>query len=179
MRTALTIAGSDSVGGAGIQADIKAMTAVGVHAATVITAVTAQNTCKVEEIYPIPPEMIQAQLEAVLKDCKVKAIKTGMLYNAETVEVIVDTIEDHEAPLIVDPVMVATVGDDLCDKSLTRALKEDLLPICELVTPNKQEAEVLANMKISNKDRKTGFFRPSERRTHKYERGHRLSVPLV
>jgi hydroxymethylpyrimidine kinase / phosphomethylpyrimidine kinase / thiamine-phosphate diphosphorylase len=152
MRTALSIAGSDSIGGAGIQADIKAMTAVGVHATTVVTAITAQNTCKVKAIYPIPPEMIQEQLKAVLEDCDVKAIKTGMLYNAETVEVIVDILEEHEVPLIVDPVMMATVGDALSDQSLVRALKEQLLPICELVTPNKYEAEVLAKMKILNED---------------------------
>jgi len=152
MRTALSIAGSDSVGGAGIQADIKAMAAVGVHATTVITAVTAQNTCKVKGIYPIPPEMVQEQLEAILEDCDVKAIKTGMLYNAETVEVVVDVLEEHEVPLIVDPVMVATVGDALSDNTLVRALKEDLLPICELVTPNRHEAEILAKMKIANED---------------------------
>ncbi len=152
MRTALSIAGSDSVGGAGIQADIKAMTAVGVHATTVITAVTAQNTCKVRDILPIPPEMIQEQLKAILEDCDIRAIKTGMLYDAETVHVVAETLERHNVPLVVDPVMVATVGDELSDKTLVRALKEDLLPMCELVTPNKHEAEVLANMKISNED---------------------------
>ena len=85
MRTALTVAGSDSIGGAGIQADVKAMSVVGVHAASVITAVTAQNTCGVDGILPIPEEFIKAQLEAVLKDCDIKAVKTGMLYSAEIV----------------------------------------------------------------------------------------------
>ena len=152
MRSALTIAGSDSIGGAGIQADIKAMTSVGVHATTVITAITAQNTCKVNSVFPIPAEMVQDQLETVLEDCDIKAIKTGMLYDAEIVEVIADVLDDHDVPLIVDPVMVATVGDPLSDKTLSRALKDTLLPMCELVTPNKREAEILSGMKINNED---------------------------
>lgn len=152
MRTALTVAGSDSCGGAGIQADIKAMSALGVHAATVITAVTAQNTCRVSEIFPLPAETVKSQLEAVLSDCDVKAVKTGMLYSAEIVNVVADVLEDHEAPLIVDPVMVATVGDDLYDRTYIRALKEKLLPICELVTPNKTEAEKLTGLTIENED---------------------------
>ncbi len=152
MRTALTIAGSDSVGGAGIQADIKAMAAVGVHATTVVTAVTSQNTCKVSDIYAMPADIVRSQLEAVLSDCDIKAMKTGMLYSGEIVGVVVDAIDDHDAPLIVDPVMVATVGADLSDVSLVRALKDDLLPVCELVTPNRHEAEILANMKIKSMD---------------------------
>lgn len=152
MRTALTVAGSDSCGGAGIQADIKAMTAAGVHAATVITAVTAQNTCSVSKIFPLPPDVIQAQLDAVLDDCDIKAVKTGMLYNAEIIDIVADAFEDHDAPLIVDPVMVATVGDRLYDRTYIRALKEKLLPICELVTPNKQEAEILTGLKIEDEN---------------------------
>lgn len=152
MRTALTIAGSDSVGGAGIQADIKAMSSVGVHAASVITAITAQNTCEVTNIFPIPEEMIQEQIETVLKDCDIKAIKTGMLYSADIVEVVADTLEDHDVPLIIDPVMVATVGDPLFKDDLAKALKNTLLPMCEVVTPNKYEAEILSGMKINNED---------------------------
>lgn len=152
MRTALTVAGSDSIGGAGIQADVKAMSAVGVHAATVITAVTAQNTRGVNGILPLPEEFIKAQLEAVLKDADVKAIKTGMLYSAEIVGTVADILEDHEAPLVVDPVMVAGTGSSLSDDGLADALRRKLLPICELVTPNKSEAEVLAKMKIKSKD---------------------------
>ncbi|MDO5853534.1 MAG: bifunctional hydroxymethylpyrimidine kinase/phosphomethylpyrimidine kinase [Thermoplasmata archaeon] len=152
MRTALTVAGSDSIGGAGIQADVKAMSAVGVHAATVITAVTAQNTRGVNGILPLPEEFIKAQLEAVLKDADVKAIKTGMLYSAEIVGTVADILEDHEAPLVVDPVMVAGTGSSLSDDGLAEALRRKLLPICELVTPNKSEAEVLAKMKIKSKD---------------------------
>ena len=152
MRSALTVAGSDSIGGAGIQADVKAMSAVGVHAATVITAVTAQNTRGVNGILPLPEEFIKEQLEAVLKDADIKAIKTGMLYNAEIVGTVADILEDHEAPLIVDPVMVAGTGSSLMDDDLADALRRKLLPICELVTPNKSEAEVLAKMKIKTKD---------------------------
>ena len=151
MRCALTIAGSDSVGGAGIQADIKAMSALGVHTCSVITAVTAQNTTAVERIYPMPEEMIKAQLEAVLKDVDIKAIKTGMLYSADIVGVVADILEDHDMPLVVDPVMVAGVGDSLATKDLAHAIKRRLIPICELITPNKHEAEVLADMPIRSK----------------------------
>ena len=111
MRSALTVAGSDSIGGAGIQADVKAMAVVGIHATSVITAVTAQNTQGVDDIFPMPAEFIQAQLESVLRDCDVKAVKTGMLYSAEIVETVADILEDHEMPLIVDPVMVSGTGD--------------------------------------------------------------------
>ena len=152
MRTALTVAGSDSIGGAGIQADVKAMSVVGVHAASVITAITAQNTCGVDGILPIPEEFIKAQLEAVLKDCDIKAVKTGMLYSAEIVGTVADILEDHEMPLIVDPVMVSGTGSSLSDDGYASALKKKLLPMCELVTPNKHEAEVLAKMKIKTRD---------------------------
>ena len=152
MRTALTVAGSDSIGGAGIQVDVKAMSVVGVHATSVITAVTAQNTQGVDGIFPMPVDFIQAQLESVMKDCDIKAVKTGMLYSAEIAETVADFLEDHDVPLIVDPVMVSGTGCSLCDDDFVRALKKKLLPICELVTPNRQEAEVLAGMKIRNKD---------------------------
>lgn len=152
MRTALTVAGSDSIGGAGIQADIKAMSAVGVHATSVITAVTAQNTCGVDAIFPMSTDAVQAQLEAVLKDCNIKAIKTGMLYNAEIVELVADILEDHEVPLIVDPVMVSGTGYDLCTKDFIKAMNNKLIPICELVTPNKHEAEKLSGIRINNYD---------------------------
>lgn len=152
MRTALTVAGSDSIGGAGIQADVKAMSVIGVHAASVVTAVTAQNTMGVDDILPMPEEFIKAQLKAVLKDCDIKAVKTGMLYSAEVVGTVADILEDHEMPLVVDPVMISGTGSDLCDSTLVKAMKKKLLPICELVTPNKHEAEVLAGMDIKTKD---------------------------
>ena len=152
MKTALTIAGSDSVGGAGIQADIKAMASVGVHAATVVTAVTVQNTKQVSNILPVPEEIVKEQLEAILKDCRVEAVKTGMLYSADIVKVVVDMLQHKDIPLVVDPVMVATVGDTLSKGDLSKSIKKDLLPICELVTPNRYEAEILAGMKINSKD---------------------------
>jgi len=152
MKTALTIAGSDSVGGAGIQADIKAMTSLGVHAATVVTAVTVQNTKEVSNICPIPEEIVKEQLEAIFRDCRVDAAKTGMLYSADIVRAVVDVMEDRDMPLVVDPVMVATVGDTLSKGDLARSLKNDLIPICGLVTPNKYEAEVLSGMKIDTED---------------------------
>ncbi|MFA6802999.1 MAG: bifunctional hydroxymethylpyrimidine kinase/phosphomethylpyrimidine kinase [Candidatus Methanomethylophilaceae archaeon] len=152
MRCALSIAGSDSVGGAGIQADVKAMGSLGVHACTVITAVTAQNTQAVERIYPMPIDMIQDQMNAVLRDTDIKAIKTGMLYSPEIVELIADILEDHDMPLIIDPVMIAGVGDSLATSDLARSIKKDLMPLCELITPNKYEAEVLAKMKIDDEN---------------------------
>lgn len=152
MRCAMTIAGSDSIGGAGVQADIKAMASVGIHACSAITAITAQNTTKVAEIYPVPLDMIQGQIEAIMKDVDIKAIKTGMLYSEDIVELVADLLEDHEMPLIVDPVMVAGVGDSLAEDGLAKAIKKNLVPICELVTPNKQEAEILAKMKIRSAD---------------------------
>ncbi len=153
MRCALSIAGSDSIGGAGIQADVKAMSSLDVHCCTVITAVTAQNTATVEKILPMPEEMIQSQLETVLKDVDIKAIKTGMLYSADIVGVVADVLEDHdEIPLIIDPVMVAGVGGSLAKDDLAKAIKKKLVPMCELITPNKHEAEVLAGIKIRNED---------------------------
>lgn len=135
-----------------MQADVKAMAAVGVHAAAVITAVTAQNTCGVDDILPLPGEFIKEQLRAVLRDADVKAIKTGMLYDAEVVGIVADELEDHDVPLIVDPVMVAGTGSSLMQGDLVHALKRKMLPICELVTPNKAEAEALAGIKIRTKD---------------------------
>ncbi len=152
MRCALTIAGSDSIGGAGIQADIKAMASLGVHATCVVTAVTAQNTQEVVDIYPVPEEFIKTQLYTILKDVDIKAVKTGMLYSPEIVSTVADILYDHETPLVVDPVMIAGVGDDLSSDGFSKAVKKELLPICELVTPNKHEAEVLSGMKIHNED---------------------------
>ncbi|MCL2509706.1 MAG: bifunctional hydroxymethylpyrimidine kinase/phosphomethylpyrimidine kinase [Methanomassiliicoccaceae archaeon] len=152
MKTALSIAGSDSIGGAGIQTDVKAMATLGVHAATVVTAVTAQNTKEVSGIFPVPEEMVKEQLEAVLRDCKIEAVKTGMLYSAEIAGVVADILEDRDVPLVVDPVMVATVGGSLSKDGLVKALKNVLIPICGLVTPNRFEAETLSGIKIKNED---------------------------
>lgn len=148
MRCALTVAGSDSIGGAGIQADIKAMAALGVHACTAITAVTVQNTRSVDRVYPLPPDMVTDQMEAVLKDSDIRAIKTGMLYDPGIVSAVASALEDRSIPLVIDPVMIATVGDSLYDDRMVSALKEDLIPLCDLITPNKFEAEVLSGIRI-------------------------------
>lgn len=150
MRCALTIAGSDSIGGAGIQADIKAMAALGVHACTAVTAVTAQNTRSVNRIYPVPPDMVVDQIETVLKDSDIRAIKTGMLYDPEIVSAVADVLENKGIPLVIDPVMIATVGDHLFNEDMVDALKKELIPICDLITPNKYEAEVLSGIEIRN-----------------------------
>jgi hydroxymethylpyrimidine/phosphomethylpyrimidine kinase len=150
MRTAMTIAGSDSIGGAGIQADVKAMGALDVHATCVITAVTAQNTYDVLEIHPLPLELIELQFDSILNDCKINAAKTGMLYSPEITKIVAERLDDHEFPLIVDPVLTAGVGGSLAEIGLADAIKKYLLPLCELITPNKYEAEVLSGIKINN-----------------------------
>lgn len=150
MKTAMTIAGSDPVSGAGLQADIKAMNSLGVHCASVVTAVTAQNTRSVDGIFPMDPEAVKVQLDSVLGDLDIRAAKTGMLYSEEIIRIVADTVQDRDFPLIVDPVMVATVGGDLSTEGYTKAVKKYLLPICALVTPNRQEAEALVGIKIRN-----------------------------
>ncbi len=152
MRTALTIAGSDSGGGAGIQADLKSFAAVGVHGTSVLTCVTAQNTKAVTSIFPLPAAEIRAQLRAVLDDFDVRAAKTGMLYSAEIVEAVAREITRTEFPLVVDPVMVATVGARLEQEDFRDALVARLLPRADLVTPNRSEAERLSGLAIRNLD---------------------------
>ncbi len=148
MRTALTIAGSDSGGGAGIQADLKSFAAVGVHGASVITCVTAQNTRAVTSIFPLPAAEIRAQIRAVLDDFDVRGAKTGMLYSAEIVDVVSSELRDTAFPLVVDPVMVATVGARLEQDDFRDALVGRLLPRADLVTPNRREAEALSGMSL-------------------------------
>jgi hydroxymethylpyrimidine/phosphomethylpyrimidine kinase len=148
MKAALTIAGSDSSGGAGLQADVKAMSSLGVHPCTVVTCVTSQNTQDVDSIFPLPAEEIGKQLGSILEDIEVSAAKTGMLYSAEIVEVVVNGIEKSGLPLVVDPVMISTTEKSLQSEDLIVALKSKLLPICEVVTPNTMEAEALSGMKI-------------------------------
>lgn len=150
VRTALTIAGSDSIGGAGIQADIKAMGALGVHAASIVTAVTAQNTYEVADIFPIPEDVIEAQFRSVVSDLKINAVKTGMLYSSGIAKLVADLLEDHEAPLIIDPVLTAGVGGSLAQNGLADSIRKHLMPLCELITPNKYEAEVLSGIEINN-----------------------------
>ena len=148
MRTALTIAGSESGGGAGIQADLKSFAAVGVHGTSVITAVTAQNTRSVDSIFPIPPAEVRAQLRAVLKDFDVRGAKTGMLYSADIVRAVANELAGTKFPLVVDPVMVATVGASLERSDFAAALVRHLLPRAALVTPNRLEASRLSGRKV-------------------------------
>lgn len=150
----LAIAGSDSGGGAGIQADIKAVTACGGYAMTAVTAVTVQNTQGVTDIHAVPDTIIDAQIRSVLGDIGADAIKTGMLGQASTVKTIARTLAGiaPDIPLILDPVMVATSGDRLVDDDAFAAIRDDLLPQAFLVTPNAPEAEALTGLPVTNAD---------------------------
>lgn len=151
MKVALTIAGSDSGGGAGIQADLKTFAAHGVYGCCVVTAVTAQNTQEVCAACELPTDIVQAQLNAVLDDLDAGATKTGMLSSAELIDAIVDIIADRKvSPLIVDPVMVATSGFSLIDDDAVEHLVERLLPLATVATPNLPEAERLIGAPITS-----------------------------
>jgi hydroxymethylpyrimidine kinase / phosphomethylpyrimidine kinase / thiamine-phosphate diphosphorylase len=152
VRTALTIAGSDSGGGAGIQADLKSFAALGVHGTSVITCVTAQNTWSVDSIFPLPPTEIGRQMRAVLSDFDVRAAKTGMLYSAAIVRTVASELRRTTFPLVVDPVMVATVGARLERDDFRDALVDRLLDRATLVTPNAYEAERLSGLRIRDVD---------------------------
>lgn len=144
IRTALSIAGSDSGGGAGIQADLKAFARCGVHGMTAITAITAQNTVGVDAVEPVSPRTIVAQVRAVAEDIGIDAVKIGMLGTVETVEAVVEALElVGGAPVVVDPVMVAESGAVLLDDAARTTLVERLLPLASVVTPNLPEASVL------------------------------------
>jgi hydroxymethylpyrimidine/phosphomethylpyrimidine kinase len=149
MRTALTIAGSDSGGGAGIQADLKTFAAHRVYGTSAITAVTAQNTLGVTMWQALPADLVTAQIEAVAGDIGADAVKIGMLANAAIVEAVAAALLDLDLPLVVvDPVMVAKGGDRLLEEDAVAALRAELLPRAHIVTPNLSEAEVLAGMTI-------------------------------
>ncbi|WP_084168967.1 bifunctional hydroxymethylpyrimidine kinase/phosphomethylpyrimidine kinase [Hellea balneolensis] len=148
----LIIAGSDSSGGAGIQADIKACAAFGAYSATAITAVTAQNTVGVQQVQLMPAELVRAQIRSVLSDIGADVIKIGMLGSADIIEVVAEEIEESDAFIILDPVMVATSGDALLEEKAVEALKTKLLPLADLVTPNVPEAELLTGLKIDDVD---------------------------
>lgn len=143
--TALTIAGSDSGAGAGIQADLKTFAALGVYGASAISAVTAQNTQGVQSVMPVPPEFVAAQVHSVLSDMPVAAIKTGMLPDAAAITTVARALREVARPLVVDPVMVATSGDRLLPSSAVAALCDWLLPLAQLITPNIPEAAALLN----------------------------------
>lgn len=151
--TALTIAGSDSCGGAGIQADIKTMSALGVYAASAITAITVQNTKGVFGIQNVEPEIVKGQIEAVMEDIHPDAIKIGMVNDCDTIRAMAETLKKYQESfqhLIIDPVMVSTSGCRLMQEDALDVFITELLPLATLLTPNIPEAEILANRKIEN-----------------------------
>ncbi len=150
-RRVLSIAGSDPSGGAGIQADLKTFHAFGVYGMAVITSLTAQNTCAVTGIHDVPPAFVAAQMRTVFEDVRIDAAKTGMLKTPGIIETVAALLADRlPGKVVVDPVMVATSGDRLIDDDAIDALKEKLLPLAALVTPNQAEAEVLAKGPIES-----------------------------
>jgi hydroxymethylpyrimidine/phosphomethylpyrimidine kinase len=161
----LTIAGSDSGGGAGIQADLKAFAAAGCYGMTAIVALTAQNTTGVTAVHQAPPAFVRAELEAVFDDIGVDAAKTGMLYSRELIATVADFLAGRNVPLVVDPVMVATSGARLLQEDAVQTLVRRLFPLATVVTPNLQEAEALA-----------GATAP---RRELAERIHELGAPAV
>ncbi|PIE69952.1 MAG: bifunctional hydroxymethylpyrimidine kinase/phosphomethylpyrimidine kinase [Deltaproteobacteria bacterium] len=151
--TVLTIAGSDSGGGAGIQADLKTVSALGCFAMTAITAVTAQNTRGVTRIHPVPPDIVDAQIRAVFDDMGADAVKIGMLYSADLIRTVAAGLKAvHKGPVVLDPVMVAQSGDPLLEADAVSALLSCLLPHVTLVTPNLPEAEILTGHTIRTPD---------------------------
>ena len=153
IRKVLTIAGSDSGAGAGIQADLKTFAAHGVYGTSAITAITAQNTIGVTAVLAVNPNLVGAQIDAIIADIGAHAVKTGMLANTAVIDIVVKKIRQHRLiNIVVDPVMVATSGDLLIEKSAVAALRNKLIPLATIVTPNIPEAEVLAGMKLRGAD---------------------------
>jgi len=147
----LSIAGSDSSGGAGIQADIKTISALGAYAATAITAITVQNTTGVTAIHPIPPSYVEGQIDAVMKDLSPEAVKIGMINDIQITRVIVKTLKKYQPSFVVfDPVMVSTSGSKLIEDNALQVITEELMPLTHLITPNISEAEVLLNRNIGD-----------------------------
>ncbi len=153
MNTALTIAGSDSSGGAGIQADIKTMTANGVYAMSAITALTAQNTTGVAAIMEVTPQFLATQLDCIFTDIYPDAIKTGMVSSSSLIETIAGKLRDYNAKnIVIDPVMVATSGSRLISEDAIGTLKKELLPLATVITPNIPETEVLSGMSVKTEE---------------------------
>ena len=148
----LIIAGSDSSGGAGIQADIKTCAAFGVYASTAVTAVTAQNTTGVQQVEAMPAGLVRAQIRSVMSDIGADVIKIGMLASAEIIDVVAQEIDDTDAFVILDPVMVATSGDSLLEDKAASALIDKLIPLADLITPNVPEASLLTGLDITDVD---------------------------
>lgn len=153
MRTILSIAGSDSSGGAGIQADLKTITCLGEYGMTAITALTAQNTLGVESVEVVPVQMVKAQIDAVFQDIRPDAVKLGMIATPDIMEAVCEKLAWYKAEHIVaDPVMVATSGSSLMESDTVRILKEKLIPLADIITPNISEAEVLSGISIREKE---------------------------
>lgn len=148
----MTIAGSDSGGGAGIQADLKTIMALGGYGASVITALTAQNGLGVQGIFAPPPEFAVLQLQSILSGFRIDAAKTGMLFSAEIIRALMPHLEKRDFPLVVDPVCVSQSGSKLLEDNAIDALKHYLLPVCDLLTPNLPEASLLADISINSDD---------------------------
>jgi hydroxymethylpyrimidine/phosphomethylpyrimidine kinase len=150
---ALTIAGSDSGGGAGIQADLKTFHSFGVFGCSALTAVTAQNTVEVVAVHPVPEDVVRAQIDAVATDLPPDAVKTGMLNTTAVVETVADTLVEHRFPnYVLDPVMVSTSGHRLLDDDAVDAIRRELLPLALVVTPNLPEARILTGLAISRRE---------------------------
>ena len=151
MKIVLTIAGSDSGGGAGIQADLKTFSALGVYGMSVLTSITAQNTIGVQGIHDLPPEFVGLQIDSVMQDIGTDAAKTGMLSNVQIIKIVSEKVKKYKVKnLVIDPVMIAKGGDRLLKEDAVESLKQDLVPLANVVTPNLSEAEVLSGLKIKN-----------------------------
>lgn len=149
MKTALSIAGSDPTGGAGLQADIKVFRTLGVYGYSATAAITAQNTSEVREVFPVYSECLREQLEALLDDITPDAVKTGMLYSRSTVDVVADSARNHRLRnLVIDPVTVSTTGKSLVEDGMIDRMKQELFPLAEVVTPNIYEASLLTTIMI-------------------------------
>ena len=169
MRTALTIAGSDSSGGAGIQADIKTMTANGVFAMSAVTALTAQNTTGVTGIMEVSPEFLKQQIDSIFTDIRPDAVKIGMVSSSDLITAIAEKLTEYHAEnIVVDPVMVATSGAKLISDDAIDTLKECLLPMASVLTPNIPEAEVLSGMAVKTEE---DMIRAAERISENFHCG--------
>ena len=169
MKRILTIAGSDSGGGAGIQADLKTITVLGAYGMSVITAVTAQNTIGVQGVYPVPVSFIEKQMESVLSDIGADAVKTGMLATGDVVEAVAEKLRKYRVQhLVVDPVMVSTSGDPLLTQNAIEVMKRTVFPMADLVTPNLSEASLLCGFPVGS----LSEMRKSAEQIHDMGPGH-------
>ncbi|MHC5268382.1 bifunctional hydroxymethylpyrimidine kinase/phosphomethylpyrimidine kinase [Enterococcus sp. LJL98] len=178
---ALTIAGSDSGGGAGIQADLKSFQERHVFGTSVLTAVTAQNTLGVHDIFNLPRQTIENQLEAIATDFQIRAVKTGMLANGDVIQFIANQLQTVSfGPLVVDPVMVAKGGANLLEKTALQALKEQLIPLATIITPNLPEAAILVEKELTSKEaieKAANDIQALGAKNVIIKGGHRLDVP--